>query len=193
MIVTIDTDKMFKLGITPDEYTFLQLIQNKALTSARKLVDKVPTLTYSTLEKLTQKRLIHHSQEPGAVVPIDVSKVIVRSTFTGEVNKDDLFEEFLLEFPGKIIRPDGSHDYLKTDLNKSRKLYGTLVKKDEALHKQIMECLRLEVATRTRTGKLGYMKRLYKWLTTDEWRVWQSVLQESNVGTDELGYGLKLE
>jgi len=190
MIVTIDTEKMYKLGITPDEYAFLQLIQARAFASAKKLVEHTPTLTYSTLEKLVDKRLIHHSYSDGT---LDVSKIVVRNSFTGEVKKDDLFEELLLEYPGKVIRPDGTSDYLKTDLNKSRKLYIQLVKKDEVLHKQIMECLRLEVRERTRTNKLGYMKRLYKWLSTEEWKVWQQRLEEVSTDTFELGYGLKLE
>lgn len=191
MIVTIDTEKMYKFGIDANEYALLQLIQTRMLSSAKKFVDNVPALTFSTLEKLTNKRLIHHSHLLGE--KLDVSKIAVRSTFTGEANKNDLFEEFLLVFPGKVIRPDGTADYLKTELNKSKKLYTQLVKKDEVLHKQIMACLKLEVSERNRTNKLGYMKRLYKWLLTEEWKVWQQRLDELSTDSFELGYGLKLE
>jgi len=190
MIVTIDTDKMFKLGITPDEYTLLQLIQNRALVSAAKLIQKVPTLTSSTLEKLVDKRLIHNTNQDGKM---DVTRIMLRNTFVGEVKKDDLFEELLLEYPGKVVRPDGTNDYLKTDLTKCRKLYIQLIKKDEVLHKQIMDCLKLEVRERNRTNKMGYMKRLPKWLLSEEWKTWQQQLGESDVETIDLGYGLKLE
>jgi hypothetical protein len=190
MIVTIDTEKMFKLGITPDEYTLLQLIQNRGLVSAKKLVQKCPSLTHSTLDKLVAKRLIHNSNPKGEM---DVDRIILRSTFVGEVKKDDLFEELLLEFPGMVVRPDGTKDFLKTDLNKSRKLYTSTVKKDEALHKQIMECLRYEIRERNRTNKMGYMKRLYKWLNSEEWKSWQAQITESGIEANELGYGLKLE
>lgn len=190
MIVTIDVEKMFKLGITPDEYTLLQLIQNRALVTARKLLQKIPTLTTATLEKFVEKRLIHNTNKPGEM---DVSRIMLRNTFIGEVKKDDLFEELLLEYPGKITRPDGTTDYLKVDLNKSRKLYGQLVKKDELLHKQIMECLKFEIRERTRTNKMSYMKRLYKWLITEEWKGWQLQLGERDTDAMNLGYGLKLE
>lgn len=190
MIVTIDVEKMFKLGITPDEYTLLQLIQNRAFVTARKLLQKVPTLTSSTLDKLVEKRLIHNSNSKGEM---DVSHIMLRNKFLGEVNKDDFFEELLLEFPGMVVRPDGTKDYLKTDLNKSRKLYSQLIKKDEVLHKQIMECLRYEVRERNRTNKLGYMKRLHKWLHSEEWKSWQQQLIYEDTETIELGYGLKLE
>jgi hypothetical protein len=191
MIVTIDTDKMFKLGITPDEYTLLQLIQNHALISAKKLVQKTPTLTSSTLDKLVERRLIHNSNPKGEM---DVDRIMLRSTFIGEVKKDDLFEELLLEYPGMVVRPDGTKDYLKTDLNKSRKHYTSLVKKDEVLHRQIMECLKYEIRERNKTNKIGYMKRLYKWLTSEEWKSWQAQMVEtSSIETNDLGYGLKLE
>lgn len=190
MIVTIDTDKMFKLGITPDEYTLLQLIQNKALVSAKRLIQKTPTLTSSTLDKLVEKRLIHNSNPLGV---IGVDHIMLRNTFIGEVKKDDFFEELLLEFPGMVLRPDGTKDYLKTDLNKCRKLYIQLVKKDDVLHKQIMECLRLEVIERNATNKMGYMKRLHRWLDSEEWKIWQQKLGDSAIETIDLGYGLKLE
>jgi hypothetical protein len=191
MIVTIDTDKMFKLGITPDEYTLLQLIQNHALISAKKLIQKTPTLTSSTLDKLVEKRLIHNSNPKGEM---DVCRIMLRNTFIGVIAKDDYFEELLLEYPGKVVRPDGTNDYLKTDLNKCRKLYTQLIKKDEVLHKQIMECLKLEVRERNRTGKIGYMKRLPKWLLSEEWKTWQLQLGENtSIEAIDLGYGLKLE
>jgi hypothetical protein len=143
------------------------------------------------LEKLVTKRLIHHSCSKNK---IDVERIVLRNTFLGEVKRDDLFEELLIEFPGKVVRPDGTSDYLKTDLNKSRKLYTQLVKKDAVLHKQIMECLKLEIRERSRTNKLGYMKRLPKWLITEEWKIWQQFLgEDTDIATLDLGYGLKLE
>lgn len=191
MIVTIDLDKMYKLGITPDEYILLQLIQNKAFVSAKRLIQKTPTLTYSTLEKLVSKRLIHNLNKNNE---FDVTHIMLRSNFIGVVSKDDYFDELLMVFPTMVTRPDGTDDYLKTDLNKSRKLYSQLIKKDEVLHKQIMECLKLEVDERKRTNKMGYMKRLYKWLHSEEWNAWQQKrVASSNIETIDLGYGLNLE
>jgi hypothetical protein len=56
-----------------------------------------------------------------------------------------------------------------------------------------MECLKFEIRERHRTNKMGYMKRLPRWLATEEWKVWQQQLGESSVETIDLGYGLKLE
>jgi hypothetical protein len=190
MIVTIDTERMFKLDLTPDEYTLLQLIQNKGFVSAKRLVQRTPTLTSSTLDKLVGKRLIHNASPKGEV---DVTKIMLRNNFIGVVTKDDYFEELLLEYPGMVNRPDGTKDFLKTDLNKSRKLYTSLVKRDEVLHNKIMECLRFEIRERSRTNKMGYMKRLYKWLFSEEWKTWQALMGDTDVETIDLGYGLKLE
>jgi hypothetical protein len=191
MIVTIDTDKIFKLGLTPDEYTLLQLIHNKGYLSAKKLVQKTPTLTSSTLDKLVAKKLIHYT----GVLPgvIDPDHIILRNSFIGETTKDDQFDELLRVYPSTVLRPDGQQDYLKTNLINCRKLYNQLIKKDEVLHKQIMECLKFEVRDRINTNKMGYMKRLYKWLSTEEWRAYLDRLTESTVETIDLGYGLKLE
>lgn len=190
MIVTIDTEKMFKLGITPDEYTLLQLIQSRGLVSARKLVQMTPSLTPATLERLVEKRLIHNLNLIGEM---DVSRIMLRNTFIGEAKKDDLFDELLQEYPSKVTRPDGSTDWLKTDLTRCRKQYTLLVKKDEVLHKHIMACLRFELSERRMTNKMLFMKRLPKWLATEEWKVWEQQLNESPVTeTTQLGYGLKL-
>lgn len=189
MVVTIDVDKMFKMGLTPDEYLLLQLIQNHALVTAKKLVTKMSTLTTSTLERLVAKRLIHNSNQPGEM---DVSRIMLRNTFIGELKKDELFDELVKEFPGTIIRPDGTKDWLKTDLNKCRKLYTALVKHDEVLHNNVMACLRLEKFERNRTGKMSYMKRLPNWINSQEWDSWKERLLDSHVETIDLGYGLNL-
>jgi len=190
MIVTIDMDKMYKLGLTPDEYTLLQLIQNKALVSAKKLVGKIPTLTYSTLEKLVKKRLIHNSNQFGE---IDVSLILLRNKFIGEMKKDTFFDDLLYIFPGTVIRPDGIKDYLKINLNKCRRLYVLAVKQDRVLHKEIMECLKYEIREREKTGKMSYMKRLPNWISSQEWATWQIQREDLNTETINLGYGLNLE
>jgi hypothetical protein len=38
------------------------------------------------------------------------------------------------------------------------------------------------------------MKKLHKWLTSEEWQTWKQKLDEVEIiGYNELGYGLKLE
>lgn len=190
MIVTIDVDKMFKLGITPNEYLLLQMIQNRALVSAKKLVDRTPELTTSTLDKLVEKRLIHNSNHSGE---FDTTRIMLRNKWIGEIKKDSFFDELVRIFPSTVIRPDGIKDYLKTDLNKCRRLYTQNVKKDEVVHNEIMECLKLEIRERQRTGKMSYMKRLPNWISSEEWTAWKAQMDESSTETIDLGYGLKLE
>jgi hypothetical protein len=191
MVISIDIDKMFKLGLTPDEFVLLTLIQNKALVSAKKLITKTPSLTSSTLNNLVSKRLIHNFNQEGQTDP---NRIMLRNKFIGEVKQDDFFDELLRKYPARVIRPDGTSDFLKTDLNRTRKAYISLVKKDEALHRLIMECLELEVSERTRTNKMSYFKKLPKWVASEEWNSWKDLLtNKTNIEISELGYGLKLE
>lgn len=190
MLVTIDVDKMWKLGLDPNEYTLLSLIQNHATVTAQKLFDSTPGLTSSTLDKFVKKRLIHNSNID---YETNMSRIMLRERFVGELKKNDQFDELLQLYPAFATRPDGTRDYLKTDLNRSRKLYLSMIKSDAALHNTIMDCLKLELRERNRTNKSGYMKRLYSWLNTEEWLAWKERLPELEVGTIDLGYGIKLE
>ena len=39
------------------------------------------------------------------------------------------------------------------------------------MHEHIMNCLKFEIDNKMITGKLGYMKTMWKWLTQHEWEV----------------------
>ena len=53
------------------------------------------------------------------------------------------------------------------------------------MHQHIMDCLKHEIDTKLMQGKLGYMKTMWKWLTTCEWEVIEAQMQEDNSKTED--------
>ena len=195
MVIAIDLARLAKLEITCGEYVLLYLLANRNIATAKQFVERDTSITPDTIQRLIKKKLIHASDQENEV---DVTKIIVRSVFLNEIKRGDAFDELVARYPVKVTRPDGTVDYLRNDLTRCRKLYNQTIKGGEATHKEIMDALAYEIYDRTNSNKLGYMKRLFKWLTSEEWHTWQQKLREVDVinradYNSTLGYGLKLE
>lgn len=192
MVVDIDTKKLFKLGISAEEYFVLKTIEKRGYAILDKYFETYPVLNDSVLNKLVNLKLIHNANKKNKY---DCRKIIIRNKFK-EDTKDlfDLFQQFYNLYPLKVTRPDGSVDYLRTDKTRCRKLYNDKLKRSEAIHEEVMESLRHEIEERTKTGSLQYMKRMPKWLASEEWTVWKQKLdEERDLDVSDFGYGLKLE
>ena len=194
MVIAIDLARLAKLEITCGEYVMLYLIANRNIATAKQFVERDTSITPDTIQKLIKLKLIHASDQE----TVDVTKIIVRSKFLDEIKKGDVFDELVAHYPIKVTRPDGIVDYLRNDLTRCKKLYMQTIKSGEVTHKEIMDALAYEIYDRTNSNKLGYMKRLHKWLTSEEWHTWQQKLKEVDVIDradyySTLGYGLKLE
>ena len=54
-----------------------------------------------------------------------------------------------------------------------------------------------DIALKKKEGKMSYFKRLSKWLASEEWKIYEQALNESNFDSlsDDggLGYGCELE
>jgi hypothetical protein len=191
MVINIDMTKLFRLKLTAGEYALLCLLAERKVLLAKQYVENDSSITSLTIHNLIERKLIHATEQENGV---DVTKIIVRNIFLDEIKKGDLFDELLAHYPIKVTRPDGTVDYLRNDLTRCRKLYNQLIKSGEVIHTEVMQCLAYEVYDRTSSNKMGYMKKLHKWLTSEEWQTWKQKLDEVEIiGYNELGYGLKLE
>jgi hypothetical protein len=198
MLVNIDSELLISNGITPNQFMIGVLILNKKFNVLTVLLEEshFPTSELSRdLKKLVKKGFIKNTNPEGEY---DFSKITVDPSFIRLVIKDEAFDEFVLNYPEYTVRPDGTKDYLRVDLPGSRKIYNSIVKKDKLLHKHITDCLLFEVALRRKEGKMQYMKRLPKWLATEEWKSYENRLGEmssisTNAEVDDLGYGTNLE
>lgn len=101
------------------------------------------------------------------------------------------FDEFYEVFPVYVMRPDGTKGFLRSNINKCRKEYNKIVGKSVAMHEHIMKCLKFEVDNKMITGKLGYFKTMWKWLTQREWEVIEEQLQyeQGNNPVNNNSYG----
>jgi hypothetical protein len=195
MVIPIELTVLSKLEITVGEYALLYLLANRLTAKANDLLRLDSSITPDTIQRLIEKRLIHASHQSNG---INLAKVIVRNRFITEMKKGDMFDDLVAHYPIKVTRPDGTQDYLRNDLTRCRKLYNQILKSGEAEHSDVLEALAYEIYDRTNSNKMGYMKRLYKWITSEEWQIWQQKLKEVNVIDkadyfSQLGYGLKLE
>jgi hypothetical protein len=190
MVVDVNIDKILKLGISADTYIMLYLIYKRNYLVANKILASRPVLTDEVLEDLINKRLIHNSNLPGFCNP---QKIQVRDMFVENVIKStSFFDEFLEHFPIKVTRPDGNVDYLRSDLKRCKIIYNKVIKGDRELHEDMIKYLELEIRLRNETNQMKFMKRLPKWLASEEWETWKLHTEDSTID-NPLGYGQNLD
>ena len=114
-----------------------------------------------------------------------ITKSTTRAKVTYEITKElksylrnlpevkSMFDEFYEQYPSYITRADGLKDYLRSNKTKCRIHYETLEGHSREMHNHIMNCLKYEVSQKLATGKIGYMKRMWKWLTSNEWEAYE--------------------
>ena len=97
-------------------------------------------------------------------------------------------------YPISVARPDGIKDYLRGNISRSRKLYESHVGRSIEKHNMMLSALNFEITNRTISNKMGYMKRMYSWLLSEEWILYEEFLKDKTVQKqiDEV-YGTKIE
>lgn len=191
MVVDVDVDKLTKLGMSADIFISLYLIYKKQYYMVKRYNAKIPTLTDEVLNELVNKKLIHNANKSGE---FDPEKIIVRERFVETaIKKSCFFDELLEHFPVKVTRPDGNVDYLRSDLVKCKNLYSRITKGDWEIHNDILKYLDDEIRIRTETNQLKFMKKLPKWLDSEEWKLWEQRANDIAEVSTALGYGQSLE
>jgi len=193
MLLQVDVKDLIYNRITADQYLIAQLLIDNEIELLKQFVSIYSNDELKALfDRMGRTGLTINNNNPGEM---DILKLIVSPSFKNMSAEGDFFDEFLLSFPPSITRPDGTRDYLRTDITRCRNNYKKITKSKYVIHKHILDCLRFEVMIRNRDGSLPYMKRLPKWLSTEEWKVYEQRLkdEEANIGKEEPGYGNTLE
>jgi hypothetical protein len=197
MILQVDIDNLINNRTKIDQFLVLQLIQDNEIEVLNKYLS-----IYSEEEKknlfisLVTTGWVDDYNNIGEYNPINLK---VKSSLTNLTKNGDYFDEFLNQFPASVTRPDGNKDYLRTDINRVRKLYSKITGNKYLVHKNILDCLRFEILLRNKECNMAYMKRLPKWLASEEWKIYEQRLKDegmdSLVGGKEgdIGYGNSLE
>lgn len=188
MILEIDTSIIDRIPykISINQLVFLTLLLNDNQTINQDIQRLLSLVNEEEIKELEDYGLI--------TIQFDNdNQVISKTDELLELLKEDKsnFDEFYDQFPVYVVRPDGTKGFLRANVNKCRKEYNRIVGKSKAMHQHLMNCLRFEIDNKMITGKIGYMKTMWKWLTQHEWetieeqlKVEQSVIQDNNYGTD---------
>lgn len=188
MLIEIDLEEAKKLQITVNQFLLLKF----AIESINiKPYQSVIQINNVDIEELIALGIL---EENSTYDPKNLSKLIVTDEFSKKLKTRDFFDEFYEMYPISVSRPDGTKDYLRGNIARSRKLYNSHVGNSKTKHSAMLSSLNFEVTNRTMSGKLGYMKRMYSWLLSEEWTLYEEFLKDKKVQkqVDEV-YGTKLE
>lgn len=188
MLIEIDLEEAKKLQITLNQFLLLKFV-----------VDDISIKPYQSVIQINDtdiKQLIEQNiLEQGSVYDQkDLSKLKVTSDFIDRLKSRDYFDEFYAMYPVSVTRPDGTKDYLRGNISRSRKIYQHHVGQSKLKHNKMLAALNFEITNRTMSNKMGYMKRLYSWLLSEEWVLYEEFLQDKTVQKQiEEVYGTKIE
>lgn len=183
MILELDASLLDKLNISINQLVFLTLV----LSDIKKEDQSIQKLLSLVNEEEIQELV---SQDLVAINYIDDTKEVKATDKLKELVKADkpFFELFYNQFPVYVIRPDGTKGFLRTNINKCKKEYNRIIGRSKAMHEHMMDCLRYEIENRMRTGKMGYMKSMWKWLTQCEWEIAEEQMKIEGPISDDI-YG----
>ena len=167
MILEIDTSILDRIpNLTINQLVFLTIVLNDIKTINQDIQRLLSLVNEEEIQELETQGLISIQYDRD-------TQVISKTEKLEELLKEDkaMFDMFYDQFPVYVMRPDGTKGFLRANVNKCRKEYNRIIGKSKAMHEHIMDCLKYEIDERMRTGKIGYMKTMWKWLTQHEWEV----------------------
>jgi hypothetical protein len=189
MLIEIDLKEVKSLKLTINQYVFLSMIINR--NDIKSLIDVIP-VSESDIIKLKELNIL---TEDSAFEGTDFSKLSVSDDFRKMLQKKDLFDDFYELYPLVVQRADGKKDYLRGDVSRCRQKYNSIIGKSKAKHLKMLNAIEFEVQRRNREGSMGYMKRMYKWLTSEEYLLYDEYIKSREIEVVKGGssYGTELE
>lgn len=175
MILELDTSLFDIYGkMSINQLVFLTLVLNENQSNNQDIHQFLSRISENEIQELVDSNII-------TVITSGDSKIYSISEDTRKHLKQDKswFDEFYEVFPVYVTRPDGTKGFLRSNINKCRKEYNRIVGKSRAMHEHLIKCLQFEIDNKMITGKIGYMKTMWKWLTQREWEVTEEEMQFS--------------
>lgn len=190
MILELDTSLFDIYGeMSINQLVFLTLVLNENQSNNLDIHQFLSRISENEIQELVDSNII-------TVITSGDSKIYSISEDTRKRLKQDKswFDEFYEVFPVYVTRPDGTKGFLRSNINKCRKEYNRIVGKSRAMHEHLIKCLQFEIDNKMITGKIGYMKTMWKWLTQREWEVTEEEMQfsmEQDIN-NEVAYGANI-
>ena len=188
MILEIDTT-LFDIGeISINQLVFLTLCMNENQTYNQDIHKFLSRISEADIQSLIDQNLITSTTDG------DNKVYSITDKMRNYLKTDKtLFDEFYDLFPVYVTRPDGTKGFLRANIAKCRKEYTRIIGKSRAMHDHIMGCLRYEIDSKMLTGKMGYMKTMWKWLTQHEWEALEEEMQNTIIDSNNTGnYGERI-
>lgn len=178
------------LKLTPNEYFIVTLIRHKEFA----IITKFLKANYNSVEveKLFRDliKLEYLTSTSYLQNYFDWSKCKLSNKLYALIRTEDLFEEFLEEYPKSVVRTDGVIDYLRTDQKHCKQMYMLITRNSRAIHDHLLKCLKFEVDKRIRDGSIKFMVRMSKWLSSEAWKAYEDEINNT-VKTE--AYGTSVE
>lgn len=186
MILELDT-ALFDIGdISINQLVFLTLCLNENQRINQDIHEFLSRISESEIQSLIDQGLITSITDDNNKTYCPTQKLL-NSLKTDKT----MFDEFYEAYPVYVIRPDGTKGFLRANIAKCRKEYNRVIGKSRAMHEHLLSCLKLELDNKTISGKIGYMKTMWKWITQREWETTEEELKvvDTTVNTQNYGYG----
>lgn len=194
MIIEVDIRYLSECKISTHQYVILKLANEGNLRLLEKYLKSSGTFKYLPED-------LNHLYDVGFIeTPANTSAILSTIKVSDKfkrlfLSRENSFEEFYEAYPVRVLRPDGTQDYLRVDSKRSKLLYQNIVGNDLNKHQLLMECLKREVEDRTKRGQLGFMKRMTAWLSSESWKVYADSNSGNLKSIEEIkvAYGQEIE
>lgn len=180
MIIELDT-KLLDLPeqINLNQLIFLSMLLDKNQKNNQDVRKIVSLISDDDIAYLVNHDLITVIESSNSITYSETDKL--KAFMTPSKDYFDLFYEL---YPVYVLRPDGIKSYLRANVNKCRHLYNSYVGKSKATAEHLNNCLKFEIEKKTREGKIGYMKTMWRWLVDHHWEESEAemtdIIQQNN-------------
>ena len=185
MLVEIDLLEAKRLKLTINQFLLIKLIIDEVNINTYK---NVVNIKDEDINKLIKSKIL----TPNSKYSDSLDSLELTDEILSFIKKKDFFDEFYELYPTSVIRSDGSKDYLRTDMNRSRVAYNKIIGKSESKHELIMSALKNEISERRAMNKMGYMKRMFKWLTSEEYMTYAEKKSDTQEVKNTATYGTEV-
>ena len=187
MIIEVNTKILdIEKQINANQLLFLSIVLDKNQPKYQDVRKIVSLVSDEEISNLVSQGLITSIERGKSITyhATDALKDIVRP-------KQDYFDLFYEMYPIYVLRPDGTKNYLRANVNKCRHLFNVYVGQSEAMAQHLIQCLDFEMKKKTNEGKLSYMKTMWRWLVDHQWEESEEEMQD-NSKIEESTYGTEL-
>lgn len=187
MIIEVNTKLLhMQEEINLNQLFFLSIVLDKNQKTNQDVRKIVSLISDDEIQYLINQGLITSTEIGNSTtyLPSDKLKEYLKP-------EKDYFDLFYDMYPVYVLRPDGTRGYLRTNINKCRKLFNTYVGGSEAMAEHLIKCLDFEVHRKMTQGKIGYMKTMWKWLCDHQWEETEAEMSDVEQQTTN-AYGTEL-